>query len=77
MANEQPGYNGWNENAKMVLKELEKNDKQHMDIKDSLDRLTVKLAILETKMTVKAGLTGALTALVVALATYFITKGGS
>ena len=81
--------NGWNEYARFILKELESNTDQHEkitkkleDLKDGLileiSKLTTKVAVIETKMTIRAGVTGGFTGLasgiLVGVILWLITK---
>lgn len=69
--------NGWNEYAKLVINSLDANEIQHKEITDTLNKLVIKLAVLETKMTIRAGLSGAIAAavpVIIGLVIWFITK---
>lgn len=65
---DQPPQNGWNEWAKYILetiKELKsKGDKRD----EAINKLIVEIKVMQTKMALRAGLTGALAGFLPALA---------
>lgn len=70
--------NGWNAWGNHVLKTLETNERDHKTINETLGKLVTKIAIIETKMMMKAGTTGAITgfisAVAVGIVVWLITK---
>ena len=70
--------NGWNAWGNHVLKALESNEGEHTKINDTLNELVTKIAVIETKMMLKASTAGAFTglisAVIVGVVVWFITK---
>lgn len=70
--------NGWGEWGRHILLELEGNKTEHKQITEKLDKLIVKLAIVETKMAVRASVTGMVSggvmSVIVAMIVWLITK---
>ena len=52
--------NGWNEYSKMVLKELENNEKDHKIMMDKLNKIQVEIAMLKVKSGVWGAIAGAI-----------------
>lgn len=78
MPDNKPTINGWNEWGKHVLHELEANNTQHSSITEKLDKLILKIAIMETKMAMRSSITGMVSggvmSIVVAVVIWIITK---
>lgn len=70
--------NGWNAWGNHVLKALESNELEHKDINTLLNKMVTKMAVIETKMAIRAGFTGLISggvmSIVVAIVIWLITK---
>jgi len=72
-------YSSWRDWANYVIKTLEENKDESADNRDNIHKLRTEIKIIQTKMTIRAGITGALAAMVpvtIALIIYLLTKGG-
>ena len=63
--------NGWNEYSKMVLKELENNEKDHKIIMDKLNKIQVEIAMLKVKSGVWGAIAGLIPVIIALIFLYF------
>ena len=76
----QENNSSWKEWAKYVLKTLEELKLQGSNRDIVLNKLIIEIKVMQTKMTIRAGLTGALAAMIpvtIALIIWLITKDPS
>jgi len=70
--------NGWNSWGNHVLKALESNETDHKDLNIIMNKLVIDMAVLKTRMTIRAGFTGALSGVVsgimIGIVVWLITK---
>ena len=67
----------WGEWANFVLKALEKLDGQHSETDKTLNKLVTEIRVMQTKMTMRAALSGALASAIpvaIGLIIWFITR---